>query len=276
MDQFSIALPKVLVHEGGYSNHPADPGGATMKGITQRVYDTDRASRNLAPQPVKNISDAEVASIYRKRYWDAIKGDKLPAGVSYAVFDGAVNSGVAQSVKWLQRALGINADGVIGPATLLAIEQTSDYDALIDKICDRRLAFLQALKTWSTFGKGWRARVNDVRATGKQMATGSNGAEAKTMFVSGGDAKAWLSDAKSAPSRAPGDTAAGAGGVSAIIAQTQEQLTPYVQIGFVAKAAAFLTIAGLIVAVAGLGYRWWAAKRKRELEDALDIGKPQT
>ncbi|WP_246677573.1 glycosyl hydrolase 108 family protein [Mesorhizobium sp. B2-3-12] len=95
----------MLAHEGGYSNHPADPGGATMKGVTQRVYDGYRKSKGLSTRSVKGIQTAELNEIYDRQYWDAVKGDLLPAGVDYVVFDGAVNSGPGRSIMWLQQAL---------------------------------------------------------------------------------------------------------------------------------------------------------------------------
>lgn len=267
MGEFERALAKVLVHEGGYINHPEDPGGATNQGITQKVYDDYRKTMGNKPQAVKLLSNTERDSIYRMRYWALIKGDSLPAGVSYVVFDGAVNSGVSQSVKWLQRALGVPADGVIGPQTINAARSNDNHDALVRKICDLRLAFLKALKTFKTFGKGWTRRVEGVRAVGQAWAMGDTGPEVS--FVPGGEAKARLSDAKSPPSKAPGDAAAGAGTVSTLITQATDQLTPLANIEFVAKAVAALTIAGVVVAVSGLGYRMWAKRRADELAEAL-------
>lgn len=170
-DLFSQALARVLASEGGYSNDSQDPGGATNKGITQAVYDAWRESRGMQPAPVKGISDAAVASIYRDRYWIAAKCDQMPAGVSYVVFDGAVNSGVSQSAKWLQRALGVVDDGQIGPKTIAAVNQHQNHDQLIDNICDQRMKFLKSLKAWPHFGKGWSSRVASVRAAGKKIAT---------------------------------------------------------------------------------------------------------
>jgi lysozyme family protein len=147
--EFARSLAKVLKHEGGFSNHELDPGGATMKGVTQRVYDEYRRSIGVPVAPVRNISNSELEAIYRKRYWNEIKGDKLASGVSYVVFDGSVNSGVAQSVKWLQRALqalGLyqgSIDGIIGQGTLLALGGVNDNDALVALICERRMAFLR-------------------------------------------------------------------------------------------------------------------------------------
>lgn len=268
MNEFERSLKKVLVHEGGYVNHPKDPGGATNQGVTQRVYDDFRRQMKLAPRSVKELTAAERDAIYRQRYWNLIKGDYLPPGVSYVVFDGAVNSGVSQSVKWLQRALGIKADGLLGPGTLTAVQGVNDHDALIARIIERRMKFLQALKTWKTFGKGWTRRVDGVLAVGQAWAMGSVGPEVE--YAPGGEAKARVEDAKKAPSTAPGDTATGAGSIGAVIAQAQEQLTPFVNIGFVAKAAAVLTISGVVVAIGGIIYRTWANRKAKAIADAID------
>ena len=99
------SLARVLAHEGGYSNHPKDPGGATMKGVTQRVYDGYRKGKGLAVRSVKGITTDELNEIYDRQYWDAVKGDLLPAGVDYVLFDGAVNSWPGRSIMWLQQAL---------------------------------------------------------------------------------------------------------------------------------------------------------------------------
>ena len=166
---FDEALKRVLIHEGGYVNHPKDPGGATNKGVTQRVYDGYRDRMTLSRQSVRHIKSAEVAAIYRVQYWDAIRGDELPQGVDYSTFDAAVNSGVSQAAKWLQRALGVTADGAIGEATLDAA-RNANAPAVINKACDLRLSMLRGLKTWGTFGKGWSRRVADVRSVALDMA----------------------------------------------------------------------------------------------------------
>lgn len=274
MGEFERALPRVLVHEGGYVNHPADPGGETNRGITKRVYDAYRQRIGVPLQSVRNITSQEVAAIYKANYWNLAKCDQLPAGVSYVVFDGAVNSGVAQSVKWLQRALGVTADGVIGNATLAAVQSFGDMDRLVDAICDRRLAFLMALKTWKTFGKGWGARVADVRATGKAWATGAEVMQ-KSPIVPG-NAKAFLSDAKPAPALAIADATTGggigSGGLAATLQQVQDQLSPYSYGStLVGKVVVGLIIVSATLTVGGLAYRWWAARRKAERADALDL-----
>jgi lysozyme family protein len=167
-DNFPAALTAVLVHEGGYVNHPRDPGGATNKGVTQRVYDDWRVNRGLAPRSVQHIQQAEVAEIYRKQYWDACRCDDLPTGVDYCVFDFAVNSGVNRAARYLQRAVGVLEDGKIGPVTIAAVKAKCASDT-INGICDARLAFLKSLGTFPTFGKGWSRRVSDVRDHCKVM-----------------------------------------------------------------------------------------------------------
>ena len=157
-ENYAQALKQVLKYEGGYVDHPKDPGGPTNKGVTQAVYDSWRKSQNLPTQSVRAIADSEVAAIYKNLYWDRISGDNLPSGVDFAVFDFAVNSGVSRAAKTLQAVVGVTQDGVIGPAT---IEATKTYVAM--SITNRRLAFMQSLSIWSTFGKGWSARIADVK-----------------------------------------------------------------------------------------------------------------
>jgi lysozyme family protein len=156
------ALKWVLAHEGGYVNHPKDPGGATNMGVTQRVYDGYRARRGLHKQSVRAITADEVAEIYKRQYWDAVKADDLPAGVDYAVFDYAVNSGPGRAVKDLQREVGATVDGVMGFRTLAAVQQQDPFD-LIERLCNRRMRFLRGLRHWGTFGRGWTARVMGVK-----------------------------------------------------------------------------------------------------------------
>ncbi len=168
-DRFAACLPLILKHEGGYVDHPKDPGGATNKGITQKTYDSWRDRKGEFRRSVRRIADAEVAAIYRRDYWDAIRGDELPAGIDYCVFDFAVNSGIDRAARYLQSAVGSPADGKIGPNTIAAAKGR-DAKATIEAICDNRMAFLRGLRNWPTFGKGWTARVNDVRDRALEMA----------------------------------------------------------------------------------------------------------
>jgi lysozyme family protein len=164
---YNASLAAVLKYEGGYVNHPKDPGGATNRGVTQATYNSYRTSKSLAPQSVRAISSQEVGDIYKSLYWDKVRGDDLPAGVDLAVFDLAVNSGVSRALRMLQECVGVTADGVVGPKTLDAVRASGN--GLIDKLCDARLKFLQRLPTWPTFGKGWGNRVASVRVTAKGL-----------------------------------------------------------------------------------------------------------
>lgn len=165
---FYTSLKTVLVHEGGFVNHPQDPGGATNKGITIATY-RKWVDRDGTIDDLKRITDDQVAKIYRSVYWNTVKGDDLPSGVDYAVFDFAVNSGPVRAAKYLQAVLGVAQDGKIGPVTLEAAKN-ADAATLIDALCDRRMAFLKSLKTFDTFGKGWTRRVDEVREKATTLA----------------------------------------------------------------------------------------------------------
>jgi lysozyme family protein len=161
------ALAAVLKHEGGYVNHPADPGGRTNLGVTQRVWEA--WTNQPADEAVMRALTPElVAPLYRERYWNAVRGDELPAGVDLAVFDVAVNSGTGRAGKLLQQAIGAAVDGAIGPRTV-ALATAADPAATIDRICDLRLEFLRALPIWPTFGKGWSRRVEAARSEAKAL-----------------------------------------------------------------------------------------------------------
>jgi lysozyme family protein len=165
---FERALSLVLKHEGGFVNHPSDPGGATNKGVTIGTYRQYVNPRGTVAD-LKKITDAQLAKVYRDHYWNAVRGDDLPDGLDYAVFDYAVNSGPARAAKHLQFVLGVAQDGKIGPATLKAANSQPAAD-VIKALCAKRMSFLRALKTWKTFGKGWTNRVDGVRAVALQMA----------------------------------------------------------------------------------------------------------
>jgi len=167
-NNFTKSLALVLKHEGGYSNHPKDPGGATMRGVTQRVYDAYRRRSGAPQRPVRVIEDREIQDIYKRQYWDAVRADELPDGLDYAMFDYAVNSGPVRAIKDLQRVMGEKVDGHVGQIMLDAIKEHDPLD-LISALCQRRLAFLKRLRTWSAFGKGWARRVDDVEHRAKRM-----------------------------------------------------------------------------------------------------------
>lgn len=176
---FERALPLVLKHEGGFVNHPKDPGGATNKGVTiatfRRYVKADGTVADL-----KAISDEQVATVYYRHYWSAVNAQALPSGVDYAVFDFAVNSGPSRAVKFLQKVLGVTQDGRVGPKTIEAAKGLS-ANWIVEQLCDARLAWLKTLKTWPTFGKGWTNRVRDVRDAARKMV--GNPADVKRVEV---------------------------------------------------------------------------------------------
>lgn len=170
---FQRSLTAVLAHEGGYVDHPKDPGGATNLGVTIGTAkalgididgdgDTDKVDIRL-------LKPSDAAKVYKHQYWDRVRGGDLPAGVDYAMFDFAVNSGPARAAIYLQEIVGVAPDGKIGPLTIKAV---AAWDAvkLIEKLCANRMAFLKLLSTWPTFGKGWSSRVTGVLRLAKDMA----------------------------------------------------------------------------------------------------------
>jgi len=165
IENFHNSLRWVLEHEGGYVNHPDDPGGATNRGVTQRVYDGYRKRKQKPTQSVLEITSDEVTDIYRRQYWSAVRGDELPAGLDYCVFDFAVNSGPRRAIQFMQRELGVSDDGIIGEITMGEIDRLSPTNVghVCSAICTDRLAWLKRLRHWSTFGRGWTRRVEDVR-----------------------------------------------------------------------------------------------------------------
>jgi lysozyme family protein len=165
---YDSALERLLVHEGGYGNHPSDPGGATNFGITIADY-RRYVKPDATPADVRAMRVDEAKAIYRAHYWDAMRCDKLPAGLDYAVFDFGVNSGNSRAVKYLQRLLGVAVDGRVGDETLAAADNGNAAE-LAARLCDARLAFLKQLKTWPVFGAGWGRRVAEVRAVALGMA----------------------------------------------------------------------------------------------------------
>lgn len=161
-ENFQQSLALVLLSEGGKVDDSRDPGGRTNQGVTQAVYDEWRKAKGLESVDVWIITNAERDEIYKARYWLKAGCDQLPAGVDYAVFDYAVNSGVGRAVKTLQTIVGTPADGGFGPKTLVAVgEYCAVYGeaALSDEICSQRMAFLKTLPTYARFGRGWARRV---------------------------------------------------------------------------------------------------------------------
>ena len=164
---FEQCLEWLLAHEGGFVNHPKDPGGMTNKGITAKVYgdwlaEVMDVDAQVTEQAMREIPDIHVEQIYRELYWNRVQGDRLPAGVDWSMFDWAVNSGPGRPSRAIQRIVQVKADGSIGPKTLAAI---AEYDAatLVDDMYYRRQAFYERLKTFNTFGAGWTRRNDETR-----------------------------------------------------------------------------------------------------------------
>ena len=167
IENWKKALQHVLMHEGGFVNHPSDPGGITNLGCTKTVWE-EWCGHPVTEKDMRELTPDLVSPLYRTKYWDKVKGDDLPSGVDYIVFDAAINSGPGRAAKWLQECVGTQPDGAIGPMTIKATEAIVKAD-LINMYCDKRLEFLKALPTWDTLGKGWGRRVEEVRAAALEM-----------------------------------------------------------------------------------------------------------
>ena len=156
---FDTAFEKLIGHEGGYSNDPHDPGGETKFGISKRAYPA---------LDIRNLTLADAKAIYKRDYWDRAQCDRLPPELAFDVFDAAVNSGIGQAIRWLQRAVGVADDGYVGPLTLGALTRDGDPSAVQARFNGHRLAFMTNLSTWQTFGKGWARRIAaNLQSVGK-------------------------------------------------------------------------------------------------------------
>lgn len=274
---YAACMRHVLVFEGGKVDDEHDPGGRTNQGVIQRVYDGWRERNRLPRRDVYLMTNEERDAIYREGYWNQIRGDQLASGIDIVVFDGAVNSGPHQSIKWLQRALGVaRIDGVVGPATLAAIDMHPDHDQLVADICARRLKFLKSLKTWPRYKRGWSSRVEQVQTIGQAWATGAN-YSGSVVSLLGSSAKAPIEDAKPLPAKAPADAAAGAGvgglGISGALGDAKDALSPLGGSGgWVDNIIVALVIASALCVIGGLAYRFLYANRKAHARaDALDL-----
>jgi lysozyme family protein len=157
----------ILQSEGGYVHHASDPGGRTNLGVTQATWEnwvggeSDEAEmRGLTPEKVKPL--------YKEWYWDAVRGDELPMGLDYLMFDFAVNAGAGKAIKTLQTAVGVTPDGGFGPITMAAV-QTVDPVELVERFSQAKEDFYRSLTTFATFGKGWLNRVADVKVKASAM-----------------------------------------------------------------------------------------------------------
>jgi len=160
-ENWQECLETILHHEGGYVNHPKDPGGETNLGVTKRVYEEFGGTKDM-----RDLTVEDVEPIYKKNYWDRIKADELPSGLDLAVFDWAVNSGTGRAAKKLQSMIGTVADGGIGPNTLRTLNDYIDEHGLettIENYAEVRQDFYESLSTFETFGRGWTRRNEETK-----------------------------------------------------------------------------------------------------------------
>jgi lysozyme family protein len=168
-NNFDKCLEKLLIHEGGFVNHPSDPGGMTNLGVTARVWE-EWVGHPVSEKEMGNLTPLMVKPLYKRKYWDACYADELISGLDYCVFDLAVNSGVGRAVKLLQSCVGATPDGSYGSITNALVKKaSSEPNKIIELYSSKRLEFLESLRTFPTFGKGWSRRVAEVKATALEM-----------------------------------------------------------------------------------------------------------
>ncbi|MBK6594356.1 MAG: glycoside hydrolase family 108 protein [Burkholderiales bacterium] len=156
---FDQVFDKLINHEGGYVFNPHDPGGETKFGISKRSY---------PHLDIHSLTLADAKTIYRRDFWDRAQCDKMHPDLAFDLFDGAVNSGIGQAIRWLQRAVGVADDGVVGPLTLASINRENDTSAIRARYSGHRLDFMTRLSTWDVFGKGWARRIaSNLQSVGK-------------------------------------------------------------------------------------------------------------
>ena len=166
-ENYQACLDMILHHEGGYVNHPKDPGGETNLGVTKRVYKEWGGTKDM-----KDLEVEDVAPIYRKNYWDRIKADDLPSGLDLCVFDFGVNAGTGRAAKYLQSMIGTVADGGIGPNTLKKLDEYLEENSVEDTIKNyqsERQSYYESLSTFETFGRGWTRRVEETTESALEM-----------------------------------------------------------------------------------------------------------
>lgn len=166
-DNFLRSLDLVLKAEGGFSQHPDDPGGMTNLGVTKRVWE-NFVGHEVSETDMRLLTKDIVTPLYLSKYWDKVRGDSLPDGVDYLVFDFAVNAGPSRAIKTLQQALHVVSDGILGPQTMQAIH-AADPEELIDDYSKAKSAFYRGLGMFPTFGKGWLNRVTSSATEARTM-----------------------------------------------------------------------------------------------------------
>jgi lysozyme family protein len=167
---FEKCLEMLLVHEGGFVNHPEDPGGMTNLGVTKKVWE-EWVGHDVSEKEMRNLTPLMVAPLYKRKYWDACRADDLISGLDYCVFDVSVNSGVGRAIKLLQQTVGATPDGGYGSITAALVKEAEkDPIKLIEQFSAKRQEFLESLKAFPTFGKGWSRRVAEVKEKALSLA----------------------------------------------------------------------------------------------------------
>jgi lysozyme family protein len=159
-NNFDRCLEMLLHHEGGFVDHPKDPGGMTNLGVTRATLEQYRG-RHVTEEEMRSLTLVDVASLYKTEYWDKVRGDDLPSGVDWAAFDWAVNSGSKRPAKAIQRIVGAKQDGAIGPKTLKSVSDIEPR-AIVEGMYELRQKFYERLKTFETFGRGWSRRNKET------------------------------------------------------------------------------------------------------------------
>jgi lysozyme family protein len=247
------AIRRLLANEGGYSNHPSDPGGPTNFGITLGDY-RKYVKADATAADVRAMQVGEAKAIYRSKYWEAMRADELLAGVDYCMFDYAVNSGTGRAPKVLQRVLGVPVTGRVDDATL-AVARERDARALIQAICDERMRFLQSLKTWPVFGRGWTKRVAEVRTAALAMSDKAAGR------VPSSDAPSTSTPGKGV---VPVNDAARKGSAGGAIATGGAAAQQSAASGADWITVALIIVAALAIAVGAWAFWRWRQKRQQE------------
>lgn len=236
--------------EGGFSNHPSDPGGATMRGVTQAVYTSYRRSKGLTVRSVRDITKVELFEIYKVRYWDRVRGDDLPFGLDLVTYDAGVNSGPSRGIRWTQQALGTTADGRIGPQTVglvNAIKNKTALVSIIKRAARARLSFVKGLRTFAVFGRGWTRRISTVEARAVAMA--DREAFAETAVTEAREAESEAAKARRQGAAAgAGSAGTGAGTQAPVDAVVTPEAAPWLATAWPwLLAAVALTLAGVAV-----------------------------
>lgn len=173
MDKFSKVIPHIFEFEGGFVDHPDDPGGATNMGITivtLRNLDMDLDNDgDIDTDDVLKVNRQVAEDIYRKQYWDVVEADKWHVSIGMVLMDGAVNSGPRASVRWAQKAMGITADGILGPQTRNALSRANPV-AFVNAAVEERLKSVRQFRNYDVFGRGWENRIRKLRGYALELA----------------------------------------------------------------------------------------------------------